>query len=118
MRDSFKNTSSGVSSVGRASVFQTECQRFEAVTPLEVFLIPSSRFARVEKSVYSGDLKSPGCNGHAGSSPASRTILKHILPYLCWNGCVRLGEKTRLSVFQYGVIEHGELAEWSIARVC
>jgi len=35
------------------------------------------------------------------------TIYKHILPYLCWNGCTRIGEKTRLNVFIYGKYNRG-----------
>ena len=39
------------------------------------------------------------------------TIYKHILPYLCWNGCTRIGEKTRLNVFLYGKY-NGQVGEW------
>ena len=42
--------------------------------------------------------------GDAGANPVYNefAIYKHILPYLCWNGCTRIGEKTRLNVFIYG----------------
>jgi len=57
--------------------------------------------ASLTRSVKSGHCQQDGSEIAKESGQRLASEVQHILPYLGWNGCARIGEQTRLSVLNY-----------------